>query len=141
MAVTDQTIKFVGDSSNPLYIANGIMYRTFRLSGTPADQNLIVSKEAWKLVSVDYTSTVAGSDAGAVTLQLTKCTGTTAPASGTALMSATIDLKTTANTTVGGTLVTNQSTLTFSAGDRLAADVTGTTTAVDGIITVGYQKQ
>src|SRR5512147_2818047 len=131
MPVIDQNINMT--------LTNGVMYRTFRLSGTPADQNLLVSKEAWKLISVDYTSTVAGTDGSAVTLQLTKCTGTTAPASGTALMSATIDLKTVANTTVAGTLVSNQSTLSFSAGDRIAADVTGTTTAVDGIITIGYQ--
>jgi hypothetical protein len=130
--VTDQTVLMT--------LTNGVMYRTFRLSGTPADQNLIVSKEAWKLISADYTSTVAGTDAGTVTLQLTKCTGTTAPASGTALLSATIDLKTTANTTAAGTLVSNQSTLSFTSGDRLAVDVTGTTTAVDGIVTIGYQK-
>jgi len=128
------------DSTVNMTLTNGVIYRSFRLSGTPADQNLFPSKEAWKLVSVDYTSNVAGTNGGAVTLQLTKCTGTTAPASGTALMSATIDLKTTANTTAPGTLVSNQSTLSFSAGDRLAADVTGTTTDVDGVITIGYQK-
>lgn len=132
MPVYDRTVKAV--------ISNDTVYLTHRISATPADQNMLYSAEAWKLISVMYTSTVAGSDAGAVTAQLTKCSGTTAPASGTALMSATIDLKTVANNTVTGTLVSNQSTLTFAAGDRLALDVTGTTTAVDGIFTIGYQR-
>ncbi len=138
----DFPLQITTDSTNPpsINLVNGITYRMFRLTNTPIDHNLFVSKEAWKLISVDYTVTVAGTDASAVTLQLTKCTGTQAPSAGTALLSATIDLKSAANTTVTGSLVTTAVTLQFSAGDRLAVDVTGTTTSVDGVITIGYQK-
>ena len=138
MGVTSQQILVIGDAANPIAISNGIQYLRFPIAA-PADRNLLYSTEAWKLINVAYTSNVAGSEV-TVTAQLTKCTGTTAPASGTALLSATIDLKTTANTTASGTLVASQSTLTFAAGDRLALDVTGTTTAVDGFFTIGYQR-
>lgn len=138
--LVDGKMLVVGDASNPLTIANGVQYRSFRISATPTDINLLYAEEAWKLISARYTSNVAGTDGSAVTGALTKCSGTTAPASGTALQTGTFDLKTAANSSAVATLVSNQSTLTFAAGDRLALDVTGTTTAVDGIITIGYQR-
>ncbi|MBD2076206.1 hypothetical protein H6F86_20465 [Phormidium sp. FACHB-592] len=140
MPITDGRFLVIGDPSSPLTLNNGVQYRSFRISGTPADQNLFPSDEAWKLISAKYTSNAPGTDAGAVTGLLTKCTGTTAPAAGIALQTGTFDLKTAAHNTVNATLVSNQSALTFAAGDRLALDVTGVTTAVDGVITIGYQR-
>lgn len=133
MAITNQRI------TGTLTLTNGVEYKNFELSA-PTDRNILYSMEAWELVAVRYTSSVAGSDGSAVTLMLEKCSSTTAPGSGTDLLSATIDLKTTAHNTATGALVTTASTLLFAAGDRLAIDVTGTPTAVLGTLTIGYQK-
>ena len=139
MGITSQQIMIVGDPASPIAISNGLLNLRFPILA-PADRTLLYSVETWKVISVIYTSNVAGTDAGAVTAQLTKCTGIVAPASGVVLLTAAIDLKTAANATVPGVLISNQSTLTFAATDRLALDVTGVTTAVDGFFTISYQK-
>ena len=121
-------------------LTNGVTYRNFPVVA-PADRNLFTSAEAWRLVSVSYTSNVAGTETGAVTAMLEKCTGSTAPGSGTDLLTATIDLKTAPNATASGTLAASAATLTFAAGDRLALDIGAVAaTAVDGYFTIGYQK-
>ncbi len=78
--------------------------------------------------------TTAGSDAGSVTLNVAKLTGTTAPGSGTNLLSSTINLKGTANTVQYGTLITNYNTLALSKGDRLQLVLTGTPTALANVL-------
>ena len=139
MGITSQQILVVGDPANPIAISNGLLNLRFPIAA-PADRTLLYSVETWRLIGVSYTSNVAGTDAGAVTAQLTKCTGVVAPASGTVLLTAAIDLKTAANATAPGVLVPSQPTLTFVSGDRFALDVTGVTTAVDGFFTIIYQK-
>lgn len=128
------------DSGFSVVVTNGVRYEKFRISATPASQNLLTSQEAWNLISVSYTVNVAGTDASAVSGMLKKCTGTQAPSAGTDLLSAGIDLKSTANTTVSGTLTGTAASLSFGASDRLAFVPTGVTTAVDGYFTIGYQK-
>lgn len=73
----------------------------------------------------------AGTDAGTVTLNLEKLTGTTAPDSGSTILSTAFSLKSTANTVQTGTLVTTQATKTLAKGDRLCLKDSGvlTTTA------------
>ena len=75
----------------------------------------------------------AGSDGSAVTLTLEKLTGTTAPDSGTVLLTTALSLKATANTVQTGTLVTTIASYSMNAGDRLCLKDAGTLTAVDNV--------
>lgn len=75
----------------------------------------------------------AGNDAGAVTINVEKLTGTQAPGAGSGILSSTINLKGTANTVVTGTLTTTSSIRSLAAGDRLALLKTGTLTLVAGV--------
>lgn len=72
-----------------------------------------------------------GTDAGAVTVQIERLIGTTAPGSGTALLATGFNMKGTINTVQYGILATIQKTLfTLNKGDRLAFLLTGTPTAI-----------
>lgn len=108
----------------------------FPVTAATVDTNIYVAIRPVRVTAVREVHTVAGSDVGAVTLAVTKCTGTTAPASGTAVHAGTADLKGTANTVQTLTLSTTLATLTLAAGDRLAIDVTGTLTAVAGGVVI-----
>ena len=86
--------------------------------------------------------TVAGTNAGAVTLDLEKLTSTEALDAGDAILSAALSLKTTANTPqrgVPGATIANRQ---LARGDRLALKDAGTLTDVAGVtvlITVKYK--
>lgn len=70
------------------------------------------------------------STSGTVTVE--KLTGTTAPGSGTALLTGTVSLSGTANTVANGTLITTVASLTFAAGDRVGFVFAGTMTNLVG---------
>jgi hypothetical protein len=80
----------------------------------------------------------AGSDGSAVTLDLEKLTGTTAPGSGVTMLGATIDLKGTANTAKTATLATgsNLPNLSLAAGNRCALKLAGTPTSLANVTTL-----
>lgn len=82
-----------------------------------------------------YWST-AGTDAGAVTLDVTKDTGTNAPGAGTSVLNATVNLKGAINTVNTPALTATAATLAMAAGDRLAFKLTGTPTALAGLVVV-----
>lgn len=84
------------------------------------------------VVDIMEAHTVAGSDGGAVTLQVERLQGTTALDSGNVLLSTAFDLKSTANTYVRGALVKDGST-SLKRGDRLALKDSGVLTAVAGV--------
>lgn len=98
---------------------------------------------AMTVASITEVHAVKGTDGSAVSLQVEKLTGTTAPGSGTTLLSTAFDLKGTINTvqttSLVGTikpttsLVTSIVSLQLSAGDRLALKLTGTPTAVANV--------
>lgn len=75
----------------------------------------------------------AGTDAGAVTIDLEKLTGTTAPGSGSSVLSSTLSLKATANTVQSATITSTSANKTLAIGDRLALKRTGTLTSVAGV--------
>jgi len=75
----------------------------------------------------------AGTDAGAVTVMLEKLTGTTAPASGSSVLTTALSLKATANTVQEGTLTNTFADRNLAAGDRLALKDSGTLTAVANV--------
>ncbi len=76
----------------------------------------------------------AGTNAGAVTADVTKDTGTTAPGAGTSMLTAAQSLKGTANTTVFPALTATASVLKMDAKDRIAVKITGTLTALAGLV-------
>lgn len=77
--------------------------------------------------------TTAGSDAGAVTLQLERLQGTEAPGDGDDLLSSALNLKGTANTVQTGDFGTAKTLRNLLTGDRLGLVLTGTPTAVAGL--------
>lgn len=76
--------------------------------------------------------TVAGTDAGSVTLDIEKLTGTTAPGSGTSILASTFDLKGTINTVVQKSGLDLSTARQLVNGDRLCLKLTGTLTDVAG---------
>lgn len=77
----------------------------------------------------------AGSDAGAVNLQLEKLTGTQAPDAGATMLSVGINLKETANTVISGTLTATLANRNLALGNRLCLRDSGTLTAVSNVNT------
>lgn len=75
----------------------------------------------------------AGTDGGAVTLQLEKLKGTQAPDSGVTLLSSALSLKATANTVQNATLVGLLSTKQMFKGDRLCLKDSGVLTTVSNV--------
>ncbi len=117
------------DKSNEVAVA-------FQYSA-PADQSFYVAPARCRVISIRAVPNVVGSDAGAVTGAVKKCTGTQAPSAGTAVHAGSIDLKGTVNAVVTPAVASAAATL--SAGDRLAFDGTGVMTAATGCIVVALR--
>lgn len=116
----------------------------------PVDSNILVADRDYEIVKVVEVHSTAA--AGGATLDLKKCSGTTAPASGTTVLASTFALDSTANTPIaktpgfnqtgvaaavaGSGITTTQANRRLTANDRLAIDVTGTTTAYVGMVQV-----
>lgn len=88
---------------------------------------------ACEVVSVRAAHTAAGTDAGAVTLDVEKLTGTQAPDAGVSVLGATINLKGAANTVQVPALTGTTANKQLAAGDRLCLKDAGTLTAVAGV--------
>ena len=78
----------------------------------------------------------AGTDAGAVSLQIEKLTGTQALDAGVATLSTAFDLKGTINSVNTGALTTTLADLRLVRGDRLAMDDAGTLTSVANVTVI-----
>jgi hypothetical protein len=93
----------------------------------------------YEIVEATEEHTVAGTDGGAVTLDLkvTPAATVQAPASGTSVLSSTFNLKSTANTPVrkdkASGLASTLAGRTLRSGDRLGVDLGGTLTALGGM--------
>jgi hypothetical protein len=98
------------------------------------DSAFFVATRGYKVMGARLVQAVAGTDAGAVTLMLEKCAAGQAPGAGTNLLATAWDLKATANTSQNGALVASATALTLNAGDRLSLNLTGTPTAVAGVL-------
>jgi len=99
-----------------------------------ADTQFFTAPVQCQVVAVREVHATAGSDAGTVTGTIRRCQGTEAATAGDDLLSATINFKGTALTEQTPALTTTTANLTLEAGDRLSLDVTGTTTALAGVI-------
>lgn len=120
------TVKVNGDAN--------LMCATYYFTGTPAATNQVffLATRALMLTSIsEVHSTAAG---GTSTLDITKDTGTTAPAGGSALTSAAFNLNGTANTVQSGALTATVATKTMAAGDRLAVKYNHAIQASVGVV-------
>lgn len=77
--------------------------------------------------------TVAGTSVGTVTLDIEKCTGTTAIGAGTSILATAFNLKSTAYTPVFKSGVTLSTARQLATGDRLALKTSGTLTSLEGV--------
>jgi len=95
--------------------------------------NIFVADRNWRLIGARECHTVAGSDAGAVTLTLEKLTDTQALDAGVTMLASTFNLKGTADTeqAVGPSATVANARL--KPGDRVALKDAGVLTVVAGI--------
>jgi hypothetical protein len=98
-------------------------------AATAVDRNVFVADRAYQLVSVEAAHATASTSG---TLDIEKCTGTTAPGSGTSMLTGTLDLAGAANTVVSGTLHATAANTVLADGDRIAYDFGGTVTNLVG---------
>lgn len=98
-----------------------------------ADGVFYVANRPWRVAAVRTIFSTAGNDAGAVNVMVKKQTGTQAPDAGVNVLSASVDLKGTANTVVASTLTSTAADKELAVGDRLSADFTGVLTALAGL--------
>lgn len=113
--------------------------KTFCLTEQVAlsDGVIFIAQHPTTVLAASYVHATAGSDAGAVNVQLTKDTGTDAPGAGTDLLAnntnAGWNCKGTANTVEEAIFKTTAGILSLSKGDRLSLDFAGTLTALAGV--------
>lgn len=133
----DGGLEMVGDQNttrNPTANA-GFVAASITYSVPAADASFFVADRAYVVKGIRGVNEVIGTG-GACTAVIRKVPSGTAITSGTALHSSTYNLVGTAATNQILTLSTTGSDLLLAAGDRLAADYTGTATSATGCITV-----
>jgi len=104
------------------------------IASSVADVQFFTAPVKCQVVAVREVHATAGNDAGTVTGTIRRCQGTEAATAGDDLLSATINFKGTALTEQTPALTTTNGDLVLEAGNRLALDVTGTTTTLAGVI-------
>jgi hypothetical protein len=104
------------------------------IASSVADVQFFTAPVKCQVVAVSEVHATAGSDGSAVSGTIRRCQGTEAATAGDDLLSATINFKGTALTEQTPALTSTTANLTLEAGDRLSLDVTGTTTALAGVI-------
>lgn len=106
-----------------------LMSFDIELSATDATKVVVVCTRAMRFKAISAAFTTASTSG---TLQVEKLTGTTAPGSGTVLLTGTMSLAGTANTVVSGTPITTVASITCAAGDRVGIVIAGTMTGLAG---------
>jgi hypothetical protein len=100
---------------------------------------------AVEVVGATYLSTIAGTDGGAVTVDLRKVTNDTALPGAAAganvleLFTAALSLKTAANAVAAATLTATAADLRLAVGNKLAINLIGTMTAVVGTLVIALR--
>lgn len=120
-------------------------YITVNLTGVLAQTSgyygaFFTARHPFEVLRASEVHTVAGSDAGAVSVDIEKVEGTTAIGSGTSVLASTFDLKSTANTVVYKEAYNLSSARILKEGDRLALKVSGTLTDLQGVQITLYCK-
>jgi len=101
----------------------------------------VIMKGNWELVAATERHQTAGTDVGAVTLQVVKAASGTAKSAGTAMLASGFDLKASANTNQAGTPHSTAANRQVSDGDLVGLNPSGTLTAVDGVTVTCYFKR
>ncbi len=115
---------------------------THHIASSVADVQFFTAPVKCEVVSIREIHAVAGSDGSAVTGTIRRCQGTEAATAGDDLLGTTkLDLKGTALTEQAPALTGTAANLVLEAGDRLSLDVTGTTTALAGVIVTVLLKR
>ncbi|HOR29942.1 MAG TPA: hypothetical protein PLW71_00970 [Candidatus Syntrophosphaera thermopropionivorans] len=121
-------------------------YITHSVYGTTAQTAtnygiMFIARHPIEVMRITETHAVAGSDAGAVTLDVKKAGSGVAIASGTTLLSSTFNLKSTANTPVIKEGIDLSNSRVLIEGDRIGLVATGTLTALSDVhITIYYKE-
>jgi len=121
-------------------------YITHSVYGTTAQTAtnygiIFTARHPIEVMRITETHAVAGSDAGAVTLDVKKAGSGVAIASGITLLSSTFNLKSTANTPVTKEGVNLSNDRILIEGDRIGLVVSGTLTALSDVhITIYYKE-
>lgn len=107
------------------------------IAAASVDTWAFVADRPYTVIAVKETHSVAGSDGGTVTLDVRKITDVSAPGASAGstvkeLLSAALNLKSTANTPVTGTLSATAEDLDLAAGDKIGFNFAGTLTALAG---------
>jgi hypothetical protein len=90
---------------------------------------------SWELIAVRARLGTAGTDAGAVTCMLKQAPSGTALSAGTDMLASGLNLKTTANTSLAGTLHATTANIQLTGPDSAVGFVlTGTPTALAGVM-------
>lgn len=105
-----------------------------------SDLPFFIAKNPVEVFWVAEAHLVAGSDAGAVTMDIVKLTDGQAVAAGTSILASTFDMKSTANTVVSKEGKELSSSRVLKTGERLALDFTGTLTDLAGVQVTLYCK-
>jgi hypothetical protein len=105
------------------------------IASSVADVQFFIAPVKCQVVGIREVHVTAGTDASAVSGTIRRCQGTEAATAGDDLLGTTkLDLKGTALTEQAPALTSTTANLILEAGDRLSLDVTGTTTALAGVI-------
>lgn len=108
------------------------------INASSVDGHAFIADDAYQVVSIREIHNVVGGSGAQVVVK--KCTGTTAPASGTALHATAIDLTATINTNITPALVATTATLQLAATDKLAMDFSGTLTGLNGVLVLWLKR-
>lgn len=116
------------------------------LIATSVDKVIGIASGPFVATSIKWIPAVAGTDGGAVSLDVRKILAASTALPGDAagvnvieLLSAPIDLKSAAGTTVAGALSAVAGALTFATGDKVGINFTGVLTSLSGAIQIdGY---
>ncbi len=106
-------------------------------NGDLVDSQFWIANEPCIITKIVECHSTAGTSTP--TLDVKKCTGTQAAASGTTCLTTAFLTDSTINVPVTGTLSATASVLRMDPGDRLAVDFTGTTTLAGVVVTVTVQ--
>jgi hypothetical protein len=112
------------------------IYANDHYNSASIDRIFFIATRALRVVGVTLRPTVAGTDGGAVTVEIRKVPSGTAITSGTVVHAATGNLKGTANTNQVLALNATPANMRLAPGDALATDFTGTLTSAAGTVAV-----
>ncbi len=117
-------------------VTKPVMFRLYDTTAATAANwtaPFFIADRPYYLISITERHETAGSNGGAVTAMLKNVPSGTAPASGTDMLSAGLNLKSTANTNQSGTVSTVAGARTIDTGESLSMITTGTLTDLAGV--------